>query len=368
MVCPREQGKRSDKHDNLARSARGDDFSVPLQAMSRSKSMERIQLPAASVSTLVDQGVSTAFSRLTWKDTMLVDGQDHVDRFLPASLILAKRWRIQTFLRNDPHADVYSVLDIHDSDSRLSMDLAGVHEANVFLEEYHGKSEMYAKRRKRAMRESDNGETIQDEFGLYRDEVGVYPTSRQRPKAMLASDSGYDSARHVIIAEVRPRMRPFKLRLTDEEYPKLPAPAHPLSAPAAGPSKVNTQQIKGRYKIDLVARNRTDYNSKPRWFERHLEELNPNSAMFGQDELEPFDTSIENFPDGAGDVGSFRHSENSEILVDDTIAGMWDTGSPGFSEDHSDYSYDEWYDEEAMYYELTRTVQEIQWGHKMGVY
>lgn len=71
------------------------------------------------------------------------------EEFLPTGMLLRKRWRIQGFIRNESHADVYSVDDLSDqahSDSKT--------ELHKFLNIQVGKSATYAQRKQRRMRNS----------------------------------------------------------------------------------------------------------------------------------------------------------------------------------------------------------------------
>ncbi|KAF2831417.1 hypothetical protein CC86DRAFT_401943 [Ophiobolus disseminans] len=134
---------------------------------------------------------SSAFIRLTWKDTFLTNGTGQLERFLPTNLLFRSGWRIDRFLRNDSHSDVYSLSPTRYSipDSGPKQDL----EAHVFLDEYHGNCENYARRQKRRMQESGN-----------------------------CLDTFWYNGRHVFIMNV-PRQPPqqFKMRNVEEEFPTL---------------------------------------------------------------------------------------------------------------------------------------------------
>jgi hypothetical protein len=166
------------------------------------------------------------FIRLTFQHRKLIQGQERTDHFLPLGLVLTHQFQVQAFIRNDAHAEVYMVRD-----RWFQMHEHSVHnalEAHVFLNEYYGKSEMYAKRRKRAMRESDNGETVIDEFWLYRHVNGHFVDTGKRLKKgensgnIMIDDVDVNSARHVILLRVEPRVREFRLHRNDKEFPKLP--------------------------------------------------------------------------------------------------------------------------------------------------
>ncbi|KAF2026395.1 hypothetical protein EK21DRAFT_115847 [Setomelanomma holmii] len=171
----------------------------------------------------------TPFIRLTFQHRALVGGEGSLEHFLPTGLSLRSRFEVIRFERNDKHTDVYSVRDTWDA--RRVDAINEVLEAHVSLGEYYGKSEMYAKRRKRAMRESDNGETIVDEFWLYLTKTGTFLSAKNRITwnqigAARSSVPVLAVGRRVVVLRIQPRTQMFKLRRTDKEFPKLPSSQH----------------------------------------------------------------------------------------------------------------------------------------------
>lgn len=132
-----------------------------------------------------------AFIRFTWEKGVLTKATGELDRFLPTNLLLQRRWRIQSFLRNDSHADVYSVLD--STPSRSGTDVSREElEAHILLDEYHGNCDTFVKRRKRRWRES--GE---------------------------CAASFWYRRRHVFIIRDSKKIRRFALKNMEEEFPSL---------------------------------------------------------------------------------------------------------------------------------------------------
>ncbi|KAF2035807.1 hypothetical protein EK21DRAFT_84213 [Setomelanomma holmii] len=127
------------------------------------------------------------FMRLTWKDRTLIHGTVQLDRFLPSGLMFRSGWRIVDFCRNDNHADIYFLrADGARTEGEPCL------EAHVFLDEYHGNSETYAKRQKSRMRESGN-----------------------------CLDSFWYEGRHIFIMQVPKQMPQFRLKNTEDEFPSL---------------------------------------------------------------------------------------------------------------------------------------------------
>jgi hypothetical protein len=131
-----------------------------------------------------------AFIRFTWKDNTLTNGVGQLDRFLPTGLLFCSGWRIGDFIRNDSHADVYSLSmnNIHHCEPDITSSL----EAHVFLDEYHGNSQTFANRHKARMRRSGH-----------------------------CLDIFWHEGRHVFINEVQRERQLFKLRNNEEEFPSL---------------------------------------------------------------------------------------------------------------------------------------------------
>jgi len=94
-----------------------------------------------------ERGLPSAYIRLMWGNGTTPHGQ--LDRFLPEGLILQSNWRISSFLRNDAHADVYIVADIHDSQiPSAEMEL------HSFLAGHSGNAATYAKRKQERLHKS----------------------------------------------------------------------------------------------------------------------------------------------------------------------------------------------------------------------
>jgi hypothetical protein len=131
-----------------------------------------------------------AFMRFTWKNKTIANGVGHLDRFLPTGLLFRSGWRINEFIRNDNHADVYSLnskdLRDHGHDAESSL------EAHVFLDEYHGNSKNYASRKKSRMCRGGN---FLDKF--------------------------WHNGRHVFIIRVSKEVISFMSRNYEEEFPGL---------------------------------------------------------------------------------------------------------------------------------------------------
>jgi hypothetical protein len=134
-----------------------------------------------------------AFLRFTWKDKVLTDGIGQLDRFLPTGLQFRAGWRIDGFLRNDSHADVYTLTHIRTIHSKAKP--KGRLEAHVFLDEYHGNCAVYAKRQQSRMQESGH-----------------------------CLDIFWYGERRILVMEVAADAPWFRLRNTEEEFPSLVDP------------------------------------------------------------------------------------------------------------------------------------------------
>jgi hypothetical protein len=154
-------------------------YSFPQKEYSPEKSSD--QWAAAQIHTKP----SAVFIRFTWKDMILAKGSGDLDRFLPTGLVLHSCWRVEHFLRNDPHADVYRASNIQQS-SRLSL------EAHIFLDEYHSNCKTFAKRHKHRLEQSGN----------------------------CAAKLWYQG-RHVLVMTVPGHFERFKLKNNEKEYPSL---------------------------------------------------------------------------------------------------------------------------------------------------
>jgi hypothetical protein len=128
---------------------------------------------------------SAVFIRFTWKDMILVKGSGVLDRFFPTGLVLHSCWRVEHFLRNDPHADVYRASNIQQR-SRLCL------EAHIFLDEYHFNCKTFAKRHKHRLEQSGN----------------------------CAAKFWYQG-RHILVMTVPVHFECFKLKNNEKEYPSL---------------------------------------------------------------------------------------------------------------------------------------------------
>lgn len=129
------------------------------------------------------------FLRLIWKDFQ-VSRIDDYERFLPSGLTVTSRWHIQSFLRNDSHADVYSI-----QDAQHPCKLPGVvalFEGHYFLAEYDGNGERYAKRHRSRM---------------------------QRTRAFV--EQVWLGGRSMIIMSVPECVTTYNLRYSREEFPAL---------------------------------------------------------------------------------------------------------------------------------------------------
>jgi hypothetical protein len=131
-----------------------------------------------------------AFMRFTWKDKIIANGVGHLDRFLPTGLLIRSGWRIGEFIRNDNHADVYSVSN--KNISHYYSEAGSSLEAHAFLDEYHGNSGNYANRHKRRMR---RGGCCLESFWL--------------------------NDRHVLIIRIQKEMGSLISRNYEEEFPDL---------------------------------------------------------------------------------------------------------------------------------------------------
>jgi hypothetical protein len=134
--------------------------------------------------------LGNVFIRFTWKDKALINGVGELDRFLRTGLAFCSGWRIDGFIRNDNHADVYSV---HNDKVCSSKSQHGARfEAHVFLDEYHGNSQVFANRQKMRMRRSGK-----------------------------CSDSFWYNGRHIFVNRVHEQVVSFKLGNTEKEFPSL---------------------------------------------------------------------------------------------------------------------------------------------------
>lgn len=94
-----------------------------------------------------------AFIRLVWEKETGTTPIRQLDRFLPIGLILVGRWRVLHFLRNDNHADVYSVEDIHFQSSRRHTTLQV--EAHYFINQHSSNWKAAAKRKQKRLLKGD---------------------------------------------------------------------------------------------------------------------------------------------------------------------------------------------------------------------
>jgi hypothetical protein len=137
-----------------------------------------------------DHEPGTAFIRLTWANNNSASLHGHLDRLVAAGSVLCKRWQVVRFARNDNHADVYYVEQIKPCSSR-NEHLEKI-EAHLFLDEYHGNSKVYARRKQERMQRSDN---CRDKF-WYRNRL-------------------------VLVMRVSNVTEPYLLRNTQAEFPIL---------------------------------------------------------------------------------------------------------------------------------------------------
>ncbi|KAH7394381.1 hypothetical protein BKA66DRAFT_438734 [Pyrenochaeta sp. MPI-SDFR-AT-0127] len=129
-----------------------------------------------------------AFMRFTWKEKILVRATGELDRFLQANLVLRSRWQVNSFLRNDAHADVYSLSDIEIDHSSFNRELEG----HFFLAEYHGNSAVYARRRKVRMKQGGH-----------------------------CLDTFWYGDRQFLVMRVTRSMERFQLQNNEQEFPRL---------------------------------------------------------------------------------------------------------------------------------------------------
>ena len=187
--CPRSQKMRHvDPHQLHA----GNDFVIPERkcgdvSQAPHSEVQRLGRDTAGNDT---RGPASVFIRFTWKNKILTNGVGQLDRFIPTGLLFRSVWRVDEFLRNESHADVYSLTNARIDPSRDER--TAVLEGHVFLDEYHGNSEVYAKRQKTRMRESGN-----------------------------CLDAFWYNGRHIMVMKVLKQLSPFRLRNTEEEFPSL---------------------------------------------------------------------------------------------------------------------------------------------------
>jgi hypothetical protein len=136
-----------------------------------------------------DELPGKAFIRFAWKEKILVNGLGQLDRFLPTDLLLRSGWRISEFIRNDHHADVYSLSKDNTRVCKSEMECL---EAHIFLDEYHGNSKVFANRQKNSIRRSGH-----------------------------CLDSFWHCDRHVFIKRTFKEVESFRLRNNEKEFPSL---------------------------------------------------------------------------------------------------------------------------------------------------
>jgi len=132
----------------------------------------------------------TAFTRLIWDVERKAKPWRQLDCFVPSGQLFRKRWRVLTFLRNDSHADVYSVHDIMFRSSRRHESIET--EAHFFLDDLHGNWLTAAKRKQGRLR---SGQGFEDEFSY-----GI---------------------RCVIVVRVLAKAQTFDLRMSEKDFPYL---------------------------------------------------------------------------------------------------------------------------------------------------
>jgi hypothetical protein len=190
----RESSRGSSRVQGADRYGASDDIKfAPGQGRGRKASTDAESETVARNHVEADRNIAEpgiAFLRLTWKDKTLADGVGQLDRFLPTGLQFRSGWRIYGFLRNDSHADVYSMTHIKTSHSNAKP--KGRLEAHVFLDAYHGNCAVYAKRQQSRMRES--GQCL---------------------------DGFWYVGRRVLVMDVAADAPWFRLRNTEEEFPSL---------------------------------------------------------------------------------------------------------------------------------------------------
>ena len=94
-----------------------------------------------------------AFIRLIWEKETRANPIGQLGRFLVTGLLLFGRWRILQFLRNDSHADVYSVEDMHFRGSRRHT--SAQLEAHYFMSQCSGNWRTAAKRKQNRLLRSE---------------------------------------------------------------------------------------------------------------------------------------------------------------------------------------------------------------------
>ncbi|KAH6881408.1 hypothetical protein BKA58DRAFT_2034 [Alternaria rosae] len=97
--------------------------------------------------------LGTAFIRLIWERETRTTPIGQLDRFLAIGLLLVGRWRVLHFLRNDNHADVYSVEDIHFQSSRRHTTVQM--EAHYFINQHSSNWRTAAKRKQNRLLKSE---------------------------------------------------------------------------------------------------------------------------------------------------------------------------------------------------------------------
>ena len=124
------------------------------------------------------------FIRFTWQNKSLIRSSGEVDRFIAPNILLQGKWRVGNFIRNDSHADVYSVLHVDRHPYTA--------EAHFFLDQFYGNGDTYAKRYK--ARKRNNGECV---------------------------DSFWYRGRNVFVIRVQEVKERFNFRNTEKEFPSL---------------------------------------------------------------------------------------------------------------------------------------------------
>jgi hypothetical protein len=121
------------------------------------------------------------FIRLTWDKGTLQDISTSC--FLDAHALLDHRYKIRAFVRNDNHADVYSISTDSGSDSSRSL------EAHVFLCSIEGNWKTYAARKAKRMMKS---EKYMDSFGLDHWRVIIMDVTEEQSKDLKRGNYAQD--------------------------------------------------------------------------------------------------------------------------------------------------------------------------------
>lgn len=169
---PSQRAKCVRKHTAISISE-----NVTLQPRSHDYRAQRL---SPVVINYLNANPSGIFLRFTRKDRVLVTDTLQPERFLPMRLRFSSGWIVNGFLRNDSHADVYSIRDTNFR--RPSFDHKAKFEAHVFLKEYHGNCETFAKRQKKCIRESG---LCQEVFWYVGRHVFIVRVLEQKPSCVI---------------------------------------------------------------------------------------------------------------------------------------------------------------------------------------